>query len=466
MSSPHSFRFAPMHHRLGSVVLCAVMLSVLAAVLATPPATAEDWPQWRGEGRLGVWHETGILEKFPEDGLAIAWRAPVHAGYAGPAVADGRVFVLDYLETPGTRTMDGTERLLCLDEQTGEELWTAEWPASYRMLMGSYALGPRATPTVDGDRVYVVGATGMLHCLSVSDGKVIWKKDYIADYGTSVPVWGVASAPLVDDGRLICIVGGEPDAKVMAFDKMTGKELWRALSSDWEMGYGQPVIYEAGGARQLMIWHPKALSSLDPVTGEIFWEQPFDVRSGMSVSTPVRNGSRLFVTQFYGGSMMIELDSAKPTATMSWKGKSTSEMPDRTDGLHSLITTPILDGDYIYGVCSYGELRCLDARTGERIWEEKNTMTENERWGAAFMVRNGDRYFVNNDNGFLMIARFTPEGYVEIDRTKLLEPTSSAGFGPSRFGDRKVNWSHPAYANGHIVARNDNEIIRASLKAE
>ena len=267
------------------------MILMLSAWVALPTCVhllAEDWPEWRGEGRRGVWSETGILEKFPEDGLEFKWRTPIRSGYAGPAVADGRVFVLDYQQKPGTQTMEGTERVLCLDEKTGLVLWTHEWPTSYRMLMVSYATGPRATPTVDSDRVYVVGATGMLLCLKTETGKIVWKKNYVEDYGTSVPVWGVASAPLVDGGRLICVVGGEPNAKVMAFDKMTGKEIWRALSSDWEMGYAQPVIFKAGGVRQLIIWQPKAVSSLNPETGEVYWEHPFEVRSGLTVATPVK----------------------------------------------------------------------------------------------------------------------------------------------------------------------------------
>ena len=122
-------------------------------------------------------------------------------------------------------------------------------------------------------------------------------------------------------------------------------------------------------------------------------------------------------------------------------------------------------GDYVYGVGSYGELRGLDARTGERLWVSEE-MTSQDRWGAAFMVRHRDRYFVNNDDGYLIIAQFTPDGYVEIDRTRLIEPTSRSGIGPDRRWDRRVNWSHPAYANRHIVHRNDQEIIRASLALE
>ena len=433
------------------------------ALLVAAPGFANDWPQWRGEDRRGEWTETGIVEALPDE-LKVAWRVPVNSGYSGAAVADGRVFITDWVEDPESRTMDGTERALALDEETGEVLWTREWPTSYRMLMVSYAIGPRATPTVDGDRVYVVGAAGDLYCLDVETGDILWEKHYIADYDSFIPTWGVASSPIVDGDRLITVVGGEPGGLVMAWDKRTGEEIWRALDVVGEMGYGQPIIIEAGGARQLIVWHAAALVSLDPETGEVYWNEEWEAAAGVSVATPVRSDNYLLVSQFYRGSMMMQLNQDRPDATLLWRGRSRSELPGETDGLHAMITTPLIEGDYLYGVGSYGELRGLDARTGERLWMS-DEMTAQARWGTAFMVKHGDRYFVVNDDGFLIMAQFTPEGYVEHGRIKLIEATSDAAFGPTRRFARPVNWSHPAYANGHIVHRNDNEIIRVSLRA-
>ena len=341
---------------------------VLICVTLTLSVHGEDWPEWRGTGRVGVWTETGILDRFPEGGLDFTWRVSIRSGFAGPAVADGRVFVLDYQETPGSRTMDGTERLLALDEDTGEILWTYEWSTTYRMIARSYATGPRATPTVDGDRVYVVGAAGMILCLTTDTGELVWQIDGVERYGTYVAVWGIASAALVDGDKVICIVGGEPNAKVMAFDKYTGEELWRALSSDWEMGYAQPVIFEAGGVRQLIIWHPQAVSSLNPETGEVYWEEPWDVPSSITIATPVKSGPYLFFTQFWAGSMLMRFSEDQPEASVVWQRRGKSIQPDETDALHSQNTTPIIIGDYIYGVDSFGELRCLDLHTGDRIW--------------------------------------------------------------------------------------------------
>ena len=424
---------------------------LLAAICILRPARADDWPEFRGKGRTGVWTETGILDSFPSTGLSVAWRSPLNAGFAGPAVSNGRVFVTDFKTSAG---MKGTERALSLDEKSGKVIWMREWAADYKGM--SYATGPRATPTVDGDRVYVVGGTGVLLCLNATTGSVIWQKDYVKDYRMELPTWGITSAPLIDGERVIAIVGGKPDAKVMAFDKMTGKELWRALPSDSEQGYCQPLIVEAGGVRQLIIWHPTAAASLDPATGKVYWEQPFKVNMGMTLATPVLSGPHLLFSSFYNGSMLLELAGTR--AKMLWKGKSDNEI--ETDGLHAVVNTPVIDGDHIYGICSYGQFRCLNLKTGQRVWETLEVTKEKARWASGFIVRHGDRYFINNERGDLIIAKFSPAGDREISRAKLIKPTSDSG---NRRELGAVNWSHPAYANRHVFARNDEEIISVPL---
>jgi len=425
---------------------------LLVVICILNPVLAEDWPEWRGKGRAGIWTESGILDKFPEKGLTPVWRTPLHGGFAGPAVAAGRVFVTDFKRSSGKK---GMERALCLDEKSGKILWTREWDADYQGI--SYDTGPRATPTVDGDRVYIVGGSGTLLCLNARTGDVIWRKDYVKDYRMQMPTWGIASAPLVDGDRLIAIVGGQPDAKVIAFDKMTGKEIWRALPSESEQGYSQPVIVAARGTRQLIIWDPTAVVALDPATGKTYWQHPFRINLSLTLATPVFDGARLLVSSFYNGSMLLDL--AKENASVIWKGKSNSEI--NTDGLHAVVNTPVIDGDYIYGICSYGQFRCLNLKTGERIWETMEVTKEKARWASGFIVRHGDRYFINNDRGELIIAKLSAQGYQEISRTQLIKPTSNPG---NRRELGAVNWSHPAYANRHIVARNDEEIISVSLK--
>jgi outer membrane protein assembly factor BamB len=176
----------------------------------------------------------------------------------------------------------------------------------------------------------------------------------------------------------------------------------------------------------------------------------------------VQHGLQLLVTQYWNGAMMFALDPKAPKATLIWQGKEQSEVMN--DTLHSIISTPVLDGEYIYGICSFGQLRALNAKTGERIWETQAVTKEKRRHTTAFLVRHGDHYFINNDRGDLIIARLTPEGYQEISRTPLIKPTTENS--ASRRELNAVNWSHPAYANKHIIQRNDEEIIRASLDAK
>jgi outer membrane protein assembly factor BamB len=420
---------------------------------------ADDWPEWRGKGRLGVWNETGILDTLPAGGLPVSWRTPIYAGYAGPAVADGRVFVTDSRRVKANQAI---ERAVALDERTGQVLWTKEWQTNYSGLQLVYAIGPRATPTVDGDRVYVLGAMGNLLALDVATGRVIWEKDYVKDFSASVPTWGMSGAPLVDGDRLICLVGGEPDAKVIALNKFTGEVIWRSLSSDTEPGDNQPIIIEAGGARQLVIFHAKGISALDPSTGKIYWEFDHSVQMGIVVATPVRSGPYLFVTSQHGGARMLRLDEQKPGASLLWGGPGEQDpgmTHDTPNTLNSVISTPVVDGGYVYGLDNDGQLRCLEAATGKLIWKTDALLKEHAMYGTAFFVRHNDRYFINNDRGELVIARLSPAGFEELGRTQLVDPTHPY---VRRRHLPNVLWSHAAYANRHIVIRNDKEIVRFS----
>jgi outer membrane protein assembly factor BamB len=437
----------------------ALLVVMLTGLAATVSASADDWPQWLGPQRDAVWRETGIIDTFPEQGPTIRWRVPIGAGYSGPAVAGGRVYVMDRQAAtpPGEKknpfergTIRGNERVLCFEEASGKLLWAHEYDCPYSV---SYAAGPRVTPIVADGKVFSLGTEGNLICLEADTGKPIWSRDFKKDFGTKTPVWGFAAHPLLDGDKLICLVGGQGSVAV-AFDKATGKELWRALTAE-EPGYAPPVIYEAGGKRQLIIWHPEALNSLDPETGAVYWTQPVKARSGLSVALPRKLGDLLFVTSFYNGSLMMKLSPDKPAAESVWQSQKVSEKD--TDALHTIMSTPFLEDGYIYGVCSYGQLRCLKADTGERVWETFAATTGKAvRWGNAFLVKNGDRFFLFNEGGDLIIAKVSPQGYQEISRAHILNPTNTDP-------GRSVVWSHPAFANRSVYVRNDQELVCASL---
>lgn len=436
----------------------------LAAALGLAVAgSADDWPQWLGPQRDGVWRESGIVERFPAGGLKAAWRTPIGGGFAGPAVAGNRVFVTDRQVAPGVHVpsnpfqrfeIPGRERVLCLAADDGRILWTHEYECGYTM---SYPAGPRATPLVAGGRVYTLGGEGDLRCLDAASGELLWRRDFVKDFGAKTPTWGFAGHPLLDGDRLICLVGGEGSVAV-AFDKNTGRELWRALAAK-EPGYAPPTLITVRGQRQCVIWHPEAVNGLDPATGRLLWTFPWKIRSGLSIATPRQWGNRLFLTAFYDGPLMLELPAREGDAPqVVWRARKRSEKD--TSGLHSIMPTPFLVDGHIYGVCSYAQLRCLQAATGERLWETFAATTGKAvRWGNAFLVRHEDRFFLFNEKGDLILARLTPKGYREISRAHLIEPTGQAA-------GRAVVWTFPAFARRHVYVRNDREIACFSLAAD
>lgn len=428
-------------------------------VLAQSSSRADDWPQWLGPNRESVWHETGILKEFPKSGPAVKWRVAVGLGYSGPAVTGGRVYVTDYIRESGDvsnnpgerRQLTGRERVLCFNEADGKPIWEHGDNVTYKI---SYPSGPRATPTISGGKVYTLGAEGRLLCLNADDGKVIWAKELKQDYKTESPIWGFCGAPLVDGQKLICLVGGEGSVAV-AFDKDTGKELWKALSAS-ESGYCPPSIIEAGGKRQLLIWTADELNGMDPETGKVYWSQPLKPSYGMSIAIPRKHGDLLFASGIGGIGAVFKLDRDKPGAEVVWRGTNKT-------AVYAANTTPFIDEDnVVYGAdCMSGQFRAVKLESGERLWDTfaPTTNTRRGTHGTAFIVRNADRYFLLSETGDLIIAKLSAKGYDEISRFHALDPTGEC------FG-RDVVWSHPAFADKCCFARNDKELVCVDLSAK
>jgi outer membrane protein assembly factor BamB len=441
-------------------MLAAVVLLVLSS------ARADDWPQWLGPQRDGGWRETGLVDKFPAGGPTVLWRVPVENGFSGPAVVGGRVYLTDHLRArddkgnPLRPTREGgfkgKERVLCLNEADGKVIWKHEYDCPYKIY---YPDGPRCTPLVHEGKVYILGGVGDLLCLDAKKGDVIWSKNLPREYKTEPPVWGYAAHPLIDGDLLYTLVGGE-GSTVVAFNKDTGREVWKALTCE-EVGYAPPMIYEAGGKRQLIIWQPEAVNSLDPKTGKLFWTAPYRAkdklqRPAVSIATPVCRDNRLFVSTYYHGGLMLKLDKDRPAAAELWRSKD--DNPRKFNSLHALSSTPVLKDGHLYGICGEGELRCQDADTGKQVWESYGVWGEKAEFGLAFLVPQGDRFVIFNDAGYLILANLSPKGYKEIDRAKVLEPTYKAR-------GRTVVWSAPAFANKCVFVRNDKELVCVSLAA-
>ncbi len=440
--------------------LRAAILTLVSICVTTPLgvsiAGAEDWPQWNGPNRDGRWTEDGVLTKIPADGLVIKWRKPIHTGYSGPAVVGGRVYLTDFRITggkltnnPSTRNkLSGVERTVCLDAKSGEMIWERPYSREYNI---SYAGGPRATPTIDENLVFALGAEGDLLCLDATDGKQVWRKDLKSEYKTEAPFWGYAAPPLVDGNKLICIVGGKGSV-VVAFDKTTGKELWRALSAS-DAAYCPPTIIKAAGVRQLIIWHADSLNGLNPETGEVYWTEKLAPSYKMSIMAPRQHGDYLFASGIGAIGAAYKLNQDKPGLEIEWRG-------DARTGVYCANSTPMIDDGVIYGCgCRGGEFRAVDLATGKRLWETYQPTTNKRRadHGTAMLAKNGDHYYLFSETGDLIIAQLSRKAYQEVGRFHVLEPTNEA------FG-RPVVWSYPAFSNRHLFVRNDKEVVCVSLE--
>lgn len=418
-----------------------LLTQILLIVLIT---NAQDWPDWRGVNRDAVWNETGLIEKFKTDTIQKKWAVPIAPGYSGPTVANGKVYVTDRPEKE-----KAVERILCFAQQTGEKLWEFEYECEYSGV--GYPAGPRASVVIDNKKAYSLGTMGHLYCFNAENGNVLWKRDLNIEYEINMPIWGIAATPLVDNEKIIVHVSGSKNACVVAFNKNTGEEIWRNL--DDRAGYSAPIIIEKNGVRILVNWTEHSLSGLNPETGELYWRFPWKTGSGMSIATPVLYNDHIFVSAFYSGSLLIKLGDDYKTAEKVWQREGESER--KTDALHCVMNTPVIIDDYIYGVDSYGELRCLEFATGDRVWEDQ-TAVKRGRWANIHFVQNENKIWMFNEQGELIISELNPEGFKEISRAKLIEPTKKQL-------PRGVTWAHPAFANKHVFIRNDKELICADL---
>ena len=437
-----------------SFILCLAFM-----VLQSSQVPADDWPQWLGPQRDSVWREDGIVSRFPDKGLDVKWRAKVGLGYSGPAVVDGKVFVMDYVRqsgdinnNPGGRSkLKGRERVLCFDAANGKLLWKHEYDRPYNV---SYAAGPRCTPTIAGGLVFALGAHGNLWCLDAKTGKVRWSKDFEKNYNAPTPQWGFSAHPLVVDDQVYCVVGG-PGSVAVSFDTRTGRERWRSLTAN-EQGYCPPTMIEHAGTRQLLIWHPEAINGLDPDTGDVYWTVPLKPSYGMSVTVPRQIGGYLFASGIGNVGALLKLDDDKPGASIEWRGNP-------KNAVYSCNSTPVVVDGVIYGNdCGSGALMGVRADTGKRLWqtyEPTSGGTRRASHGTAFIVRHQERFFLFSETGDLILANLSPEGYHEISRFHVLEPTNEC------FG-RDVVWSHPAFAQKCVFARNDKELVCVSLAGE
>jgi outer membrane protein assembly factor BamB len=419
------------------------LVYLLAALVLLPVTVhADDWPQWRGPERDGVWHEAGVARTFPPGGPPVIWRTPVGRGWSSPVVAEGRVYVTD-VQVAGA---GAKERVLCLAERDGRPLWSHEYAAAYpEWALGPDGGGPRATPIVRDGKLYTLGALGHVFCFDARSGAVLWKKDLAGELKVE-PFSGITASPLIEGDLLILYICGKPNACVIAIDRSSGREVWRAM--DDTFSYSSPIVLTAGGQRQLIVWTQEAVTSLDPVTGRTWWREPLRTPGDMAVSTPVNCGHRLLV-----GGLMMRLDPRRPAASVLWPESKTLKQR-----VLSNTSTGLPLGDHVYSATTSGELVCLEAATGKEAWRA-DAVTAPGNGSSIHLVKNGESVLMFTDQGDLIRARLSPGGYQELGRAHLLD-------GSYAFNGHKRAWAMPAFANRRVFARNDEVLVCADLAAE
>jgi outer membrane protein assembly factor BamB len=413
-------------------------------ILTSAVGNAEDWPQWRGPRADGTWNGPKLPEKWPERGLQRVWRQPIGGGYAGIAVADGRVYTMDREKIPGVKPSktdpkkppdpdgppDGHEQVLCFDAATGKPLWSHKYPTRYGDL-GGYSNGPRAMPTVFDGRVYTLGAVGHVFCFDAGTGQILWSKDMVRDHKARVPMWGFAASPVIDEELVIVHTGAEPDGSFIAFDRRTGKEVWRSLPDP--AGYCTPILIESRGGRQLVVWTPENVHGLDPRSGKRLWTIPYEVTYGVAIATPIFREDIVFVTGYWEGAKAIRLGPAATDAELIWEDNR---------ALRGIMSQPLYRDGHAYCLDKTLGLVCFELKTGKKLWDDGNRMTPRARnpHASLLWLNDGDRTLILNSVGDLILARLNTTGYHEQARTKVI--------------DGKV-WSHPAVAGKYLYVRSD-----------
>jgi len=419
-----------------------VILFSLALALAS---RAEDWPQWRGPRRDGVWRETGILQSFPPDGLKVLWRVPVGVGFSSPVVAQGKVYVTG---SHVTRT-NARENVRCFDAATGKTNWVHSYNVAYPEYGADpdHPFGPVATPVIADGKIYTYGRMSDLLCLDAVIGRVLWHHALPKEFGTTEDLRGPNSSPLVESNLVIIAIAKSEQISIVAFDKDSGRQVWEAL--DEIPSNTSPIVIDFAGRRQLIVWAYKSVAALDPATGRILWRQEIPPWGNYAVPTPVWKDDLLLVS-----GLMLKLHRDQPGASVLWPD---AMLPLRIYA--SDTSTPLLQDGMVFSPTRKGELLCLDATTGKQLWQT-------EQVGAS---KNGDSIhmtavpsircvFLFTDRGDLILSRLSASGYQELGRFHLLEPTAD-------YGQSKMAWVPPAFSGQRVFARNDKELVCASLAA-
>jgi outer membrane protein assembly factor BamB len=421
--------------------LCLTLAASLLAGVDLPAqdiTQSKDWPQWRGPRRDNISTETKLLREWPKEGPPLLWNSKkvsgksIGVGFSSISIADGKIF------TMGDLGKDGCF-VFCLKESTGQELWATKVAPQNT---GSYE-GPRCTPTVDGDFLYVTERQGIISCLKKVDGAIVWQKDYVKDFkGKMMSGWGYSESPLIDGDKLVCTPGGN-DAALVALNKKTGEVIWKApIPNTGGSGYSSIVIAEVGGIRQYitLMGTGQGLVGVNAANGKFLWSYKKAVKGTAHIPTAVVKDDLVFTSCGYGaGAALLQLvpegDGVTAKEVYFHKGNT---LQNHHGGV-------VLIGDYIFGGHGHNEGKpfCLEMKTGKIAWLEESGPGTGS---AAVAYADGHLYFRYQNNEMALIEA-NPASYNLKSHFRLPKGTSTPG------------WQHPVILHGRMYIRGNGELL-------
>jgi outer membrane protein assembly factor BamB len=389
-------------------------------------APSVEWSDFRGPNRDGRYMGTPIRTSWPREGLRRLWKQPVGGGYASFVVADGRAFTIEQRRNQ--------EVVAAYDVQTGRELWTNGWNASFEESMGGD--GPRATPTYHDGRIYALGAEGELRVLDAAKGTLVWRRNILSDNGASNLSWGMSASPLIVDDKVVVLPGGSRGRSVVAYDKSAGDAIWKSLND--EASYTSPMLVTVGGVRQILVVTAARVVGLTPDNGTLLWEYPWSTFSGINVAQPIvftHNGrDRVFMSASYGhGAAVFELSKANDRfqAKTIWENER----------MKNKFTSSVLHNGHIYGL-DESILASVNAETGELNWK-------GGRYGYGQLVLAGSHLVVLTEEGDVVLVDATPARHQELARFTAIDGKT---------------WNHPVIADGKLFIRNLQEMAAFDIR--
>jgi len=406
---------------LKTTLLYLTMLALLTGLTPRPLAAAE-WPQWLGPQRNGISSETGLLKIWPEAGPTQVWRQNVDGGFSGISIKDGRAYTMIL--------SDGGEYIVCLDAHSGQEIWRFKSGDHYKEDSGGH--GPRATPTLDGGRLYSISAGGQVYALDAATGKKLWENNLIKDFGGELPGFGYSNSPLIE-GDLLLLEGGGRDRGLIAINKKTGQVKWAAHSD--KTGYSSPIVATIQGVHQAIFFTGKAAVGINPNNGELYWRFPWETSYDINAATPLFvPPDKIYISSGYdtgAGLLRIKKNGDALAAEEVWTNRS----------MKNHFATSVIVGDYLYGFDN-SILKCLEVRTGEEQWKQRG-------YGKGTLIVADGHLIILGEKGNLALAKPSPQGFQEISSMAVLKGKC---------------WTVPAVANGKLYVRDEKEIVCLDIK--